>query len=410
MRESSLLTLTLYFISSQFAFSAPCSLAPPPTSVNINSTTPYPTGSETPASIACVYGFTPHTPGCRPQDAIFVPSGGWGVIAVTEGYDDPNALQELNAFSAQMGLSPMNECSSITTPSSQPCFATVYVTGTQPATAAGKGPADNPQKLLREHALDVEMAHAMAPNASIVMVEAPTFEQTDTLTAVSCASTVVTNMGGGVISNSWSIPEYAGETSNDVFFQTPGIVYVGSSGDILAPAHYPSVSPYLVSVGATEFTRDANGNFLKEVAWNEMDGAKGTSGGPSALEPRPAFQNSVMKIVGTHRGSPDVATIGHNIIFYTLENCTGSSPAACDANWFAGSGTSFSAPIMAGIINTAGSHAQSSQAELAIIYNGAQKNYHGYWHDIIEGNNGYPTLQGYDFVSGLGSPKGYLGK
>lgn len=44
------------------------------------------------------------------------------------------------------------------------------------------------------------------------------------------------------------------------------------------------------------------------------------------------------------------------------------------------------------------------------IYNSALKNYHSYWHDITIGNNGYPALAGYDFVTGLGSPLGYNGK
>lgn len=403
------LLLTALFVSgvfSPFANSAPKCTRGVSLTANVAVASP-PPNAETPAAIACVYGLTPQVPGCRIADARILPSGGWGVIAVTEGGHDPFALQELNTFSAQFNLPLMTECASIDQPSAQPCFAVVY------ATEDGKAPPLATGKDLREHALDVEMAHAMAPNASIIMVEAKSFSQFGSesiFDAVHCANTVVDRMGGGIISNSWSIPEYAGETEHDSKFQTPGIVYIGSSGDELAPAHYPAVSPNIVSVGATQIVRDSSGNFLKEVSWNSPDIGDGTSGGPSVFVPRPAFQNSVMKIVGNARGTPDIAAVGYNIAFYYIDNCTESLAFDCQANWAASAGTSFAAPIMAGIINAANSRASSSQEELAIIYNGARKNYHNYWHDVIEGTNGFPTLQGYDFVTGLGTPQGYLGK
>jgi hypothetical protein len=36
--------------------------------------------------------------------------------------------------------------------------------------------------------------------------------------------------------------------------------------------------------------------------------------------------------------------------------------------------------------------------------------YHSFWNDIVSGNNGYPAMPGYDFATGLGSPRGYRGK
>jgi len=241
----------------------------------------------------------------------------------------------------------------------------------------------------------------------------------------------VSAMGGGVVSNSWGtakttddVHEYIGELNDDAYFQTPGVVYTASSGDTLAPANYPSSSPYVISVGGTSFVRDKKGNFSKEIVWTNGIGG-GSSGGPSTYEPRPSFQNSVMKIVGAARGTPDVAAIGDKIAFYyqdcnfctgancsTTANCGSCTPATCTVppNWLTSAGTSFASPIMAGIINSANSRASSTREELNTIYSGALKNYGSYWHDIIEGNNGYPSLRGYDFASGLGSPKGYLGK
>ncbi len=427
MRNSLQLTFLISTLFSSSAFSViptPCGTVGPISTPTITSTTPVAAG-ETPQSIACVYGLAPFIPGCpiAATTQSLRLSGGWGVIAVTEGYDDPFALQELNAFSTQYDLPQLSQCGDLTQPASQPCFATVYSTGTAPDPAYGKGPSYNPDELLQEHALDIEMVHAMAPNASIVMVEAPSynqFENPSIFSAVQCAGQIVQAMGGGLVSNSWGtaktttgVHEYPGETANDAYFQKAGVVYTASSGDTLAPANYPSSSPNVVSVGGTKFVRDGNGNFVKEVAWTGISGAgvpDGTSGGPSVFEPRPSFQNFVMKIVGARRGTPDVSTIGKDINTYYLSCSNYPSSSSCQANWIAGAGTSYASPLMAGIIDAAGSHAQSSQAELTLIYQGAQKNYHTYWHDIIEGYNGYHALSGYDFVTGLGTPKGYVGK
>ncbi|MHB1948200.1 MAG: S53 family peptidase [Gammaproteobacteria bacterium] len=426
MRNSFLFaTILASIVFSPYGYcliATPCGTVATINTPTLSSTSPIPATGETPQSIACVYGLAPYIPGCpiaaTTQNLRLF--GGSGVIAVTEGYDDPYALQELNAFSAQYHLPLMSQCTDLTKPSATPCFATVYANGTAPAVGYGLGPVGNPDLYIKEHALDIEMAHAMAPNASIVIVEAPTYGQFDTpsiFSAVQCAGQIVQAMGGGVVSNSWGtakgkIHEYPSEVNNDIYFQKDGVVFTASSGDTLAPANYPAVSPNVISVGGTEFVRDRSGNFVKEIAWTGGIGSDGlpvgSSGGPSVYEPRPAFQNFVMKIVGAKRGTPDVSTIGKNINTYYI-TCT-NYPSGCQAIWIADGGTSYASPLMGGIINAAGSHAQSSQAELNLIYQGAQTNYHAYWHDILSGNNGYPALPGYDFVTGLGSPRGYLGK
>lgn len=113
-----------------------------------------------------------------------------------------------------------------------------------------------------------------------------------------------------------------------------------------------------------------------------------------------------MKIVGNARGTPDIS--------FNADPKTGvcvySSLHMPTAGWFRDGGTSISAPALSGIINMANHRAVSTVDELTYIYNNALKNYHTYWHDILQGNNGYPALAGYDFTTGLGSPLGYQGK
>jgi hypothetical protein len=96
--------------------------------------------------------------------------------------------------------------------------------------------------------------------------------------------------------------------------------------------------------------------------------------------------------------------------FHTCQSVNTAICSSAYGDWALTGGTSLAAPALTGIINSAHSGAASSAEELSIIYSGAQKNYYTYWTDITSGNNGYPALQGYDFTTGLGVPRGYGGK
>jgi kumamolisin len=376
-----------------------------------------PLSCETPASIGCIYGLTPAQPGCPIISTATNPQGGWGAIAVVEALDNTNAQNDLNTFSTQFGL-PATNITVIYSPAAPSTFPLATGCSNLPPTSliapkncendvtAGNDPCD-------EHVADIEWAHAMAPAASIIMVEAPSDNIWDKMYAVCYAAQAIKKQtSGGIVSMSWSIAEFATETGFDSYFQgTPNIIYVASSGDKSAPANYPSSSPYVISAGGTSILRNAQGNFMGEAAWstnpNVGAGSKsGGSGGPSLYEPRPSYQNSVAKIVGNARGTPDIA-------FNSDPNtgvCVYSSLHQPNAGWFTDGGTSIAAPALSGIINAANHRANSSFDELTYIYGNAIKNYHAYWHDILQGNNGFPALAGYDFTTGLGSPLGYAGK
>jgi len=346
---------------------------------------------ETPASLACIYSLTTSVPGCPIQGTTALPSGGWGAIAVVEAYDNPYAESDLNTFSAQFGLPACTV--------SNGCFSVFYTNNIVPPFDSGS--AD-------EHVLDIEWAHAMAPHAKIIMVEGQDGSFAEHMSAIQLATQKVLAAGGGLVSISWSVNEFAGENVYDSYFQTPGIVYVVSSGDYSAPARYPSVSPYVISAGGTSIVRNAQGNFVMETGWSTdptvpIGSKSGGSGGPSLYEVRPAYQNSQMRIVGAARGTPDIS--------FDADPKTGVCVySTAHGGWFKDGGTSVAAPALSGIINVANRRSSSSQEELNYIYNNAIKNYHLYWHDITQGNNGYPALVGYDFVTGLGSPRGYQGK
>lgn len=352
-----------------------------------------PHNCETPASIACIYGLTTAVPGCPITGTTALASGGWGAIALVEAYDYDHAESDLAVFSQQFNLPPCTTANHL--------FSVIYASGVKPP--SNPGSAD-------EHVLDIEWAHALAPNAKIIMVEAADSSHDALMHAVDVATQAVLEAGGGMVSYSHSSSEYPGETADDIhFYQTPGVVYVASSGDVAAPANYPSSSPYVISAGGTSIVRDAQGNFIGETGWNAsgpIGSQSGGSGGPSLYESRPSYQNSVMKVVGSARGTPDFA--------FDADPATGVCVySSAHGGWFRDGGTSLAAPALAGILNGASyriNSTQNTQTLLNYIYTNALKNYHSYWHDILSGNNGYPAMSGYDFVTGLGSPLGYGGK
>lgn len=369
---------------------------------------------ETPASLSCIYGLTPYVPGCPIATTSAVPQGGSGIIAVIEGGDDPNALAELTVFSNQFNLNVLQSC----TGNPAPCFQTYY------ANTCTVGNSSNNAGII-EPQIDVQWAHAMAPYASIYMIEADSWRLEDLLQGVQCANQLLASTGG-IVSISASFDEFKNEVTLDSNFQTPGIIYLGSSGDFQAPARYPSSSPYVISVGGTNIVRDSAGNYQGQIAWRNVGSGAipcdktpcrtGVSGGPSSFEPRPSFQNSVQRIVGSQRGTPDVSFVAQGVdVFCCGSSATNGCPApstSCPADgiWVRTGGTSLATPAIAGIINSANSGATTSTQELKRIYDGALKKYHENWTDIILGSNGYPALSGYDFTTGLGVPRGYGGK
>ena len=90
-----------------------------------------------------------------------------------------------------------------------------------------------------EESLDVEWAHAMAPGANIVLVEANSNTRSDLYACVAEAAKL-----GSVVSTSWGSTEFSGELSYDSYFSVPGVTFVAGAGDDgSAGGHYPAYSP-----------------------------------------------------------------------------------------------------------------------------------------------------------------------
>ena len=334
---------------------------------------------ETPASLACVYKLVPAPDTrCNPNDpSLANPSGGARAIAIVDAYHYPTAASDLAVFSAQFGLP-------------RPNLQVVFANGRKPPVNADWN---------IEEALDIEWAHAMAPNAKILLVEAASTSYPDLLRAVSVARNLVVSAGGGEVSMSWGGSEFRSETSYDAYFKQSGVVYFAASGDSPGVI-WPSASPYVVSVGGTSISRNpTTGAFQQELAWQSG------GGGPSLFEPLPSFQEGVQVqgIPLTERATPDVSA--------DADPSTGVWVYA-SPYWYIVGGTSVAAPVSAGIVNASGSFSPASLNEFANLY--ANRGNASDFTDIGLGscgpNQGYLASSGWDFCTGIGSPAGYSGK
>ncbi len=332
---------------------------------------------ETPASIASAYSLNSLQ--------------GAEVIVIVDAFDYPTALNDFNVFSRQFGL-PQESSTDPLDPNNQ-VFQVMYASGSRPRGNCGWA---------QEAALDIEWAHAMAPLAKIVLVEAASDRFTSLFQAVDVASAVP---HAREVSMSWGGSEFSSETGYDSHFTQPAIVYFAASGDTGGATIYPGVSPRVVAAGGTRINRNAQGTFLSETGWS------GSGGGPSKYEPRPAYQDVIQTIVGNARGVPDYsfdADPQTGVSVYDSTACKGIS------GWLVFGGTSVSSPSLAGIVNSAGSNT-SSTAELDMLYQGVTNNgltINGTtFRDILTGTAGSFTAKtGWDFVTGIGSTLTLSGK
>jgi len=380
-----------------------------------SSASPNDTFAETPASLACVYKVGPTYSGCNPTTgATSHATGGWGAIALVDAYDNPNASSDLSYFSSYWGL-PAPKYSRVLANSS---FGTL---NGMTASCSGTPPTDVGWGL--EEDLDIEWAHAMAPQAHIILVEACSSSYNDLLYAEQVAGIKVAGWGGGDISNSWGSGEFSTEvgTTDDVFYRYywQSITYFASAGDSGWGAAYPSSSPWVVSAGGTTVNRDANGNYLNESCWS------GSGGGVSAYElwqSPPSIVNGMgpwadfqYPFAGEGpRQTPDLAFDADPYSGVWVYDSYGYG------GWVVVGGTSVASPSLAGIVNA--SDNKLGQAPYTGGYYTTEENnliydqlyshtaYPANFHDVTTGSNGVSAAVGYDQCTGVGTPYGHLGK
>lgn len=374
-------------------------------------------GPETPNSMGCLYVKNPSSAGCIPNTHGGGPSAlGYGAIAIVDAYDNPNAASDVTTFNAQWPLAATN-------------FTKIYANGNGSCTT----PPANANWALEE-SLDIEWAHVFAPKAAIILVEACSNSYTDLFYAEQVAfNYIVANYpAGGQVTNSWLGGEFSGETADDVYFTDHNYNYVdgyatpiqafASAGDDGFGVGYPSASPWVVSAGGTSVYRNSKtDHFSSEGCWG------GSGGGQSAYETYATtytggnvgpWANFQYPIFGqTARVTPDLsfnADPASGVYVYSGYN----------GGWYTVGGTSVSSPALASIINRAGNklgsafilpltnNAYFTTAENNLLYSqlATATAYKTNFYDVKTGSNGSSAVASYDECTGVGSPRGLLGK
>jgi len=297
-------------------------------------------------------------------------NGAGQTIAIIDAYFDPNISMDLTKFDSQYGLT------------APPSFTQYVENGLR---------WDNSGWAM-ETALDVEWAHAIAPEANIVLVEAQP-DLNDLFSAVTFASQLP---GVSVVSMSWGANEFSGETAYDSVFTTPtgheGVTFVAASGDSRT-SEYPAASPNVLAVGGTTLNVNSQGTYESETGWSDS----GT--GYSPYESAPSWQFAALSAGGlqtTSRATPDVAWDANPSTGVSVYD---SVPYYGQSGWFTVGGTSVGAPSWAALIAIA-------DQGLAISGVGSLSNAQASLYQL-SGSTNFHQLSAapYGLVTGLGSPK-----
>ncbi len=359
-------------------------------------------GAYNPTQIRTAYGFNNIASVSYTTGSGLPLPGAGETIAIVDAYDDPNIASDLATFDTAYNIP------------APPSLTRMSQTG-----STSKLPGrDSTGGWEMEETLDVEWAHAIAPGASIVLVEASSSSTSNLLTAV---QTAAKQPGVVVVSMSWG----GGEMANDGSFTTPSghtpVTFVASSGDNGAPISWPAVSPNVLAVGGTTLKLNGDNSWASEAGWSGSGG--GLSNGSEA---QPSYQQGVVTQSTTVRANPDVA--------YDADPGTGFSIYDSVAyygrryNWTAVGGTSAGAPQWAALVAIAdqgrgapgnaltstpaqatgtGTSSNLAQSILYGLFSTAGYN-STYFHDITTGAStgtpNYSAQANYDLVTGLGTP------
>jgi subtilase family serine protease len=358
-------------------------------------------------------------------------------IIIVDSFGSPTVQRDLSQFDHATGLP------------APPSLKVIQPAGPVPAYA----PDADREGWAGETDLDVEYAHAMAPGASIVLVETPTSENEGTTgfpQIVAAEEYVINHHLGGVISQSFSATEQTFPSRQALLAlrgaytdaARQGVTVLAASGDSGAAdvkynevtyylhrvTSWPDSDPLVTAVGGTQLHLNARGgNVTPATVWNDtfnapanqfVAGGAGPSplaggGGKSVIFARPRFQNGVRGIVGGRRGVPDISMSAA---------CNGAvdeyqSFAGQPAGWYPTCGTSEATPEFAGIVALADQVAGHPLGVInAYLYRLLARHAPGIV-DVVSGNNtvsfrqggrlhtvrGFRARPGYDLASGVGT-------
>lgn len=362
----------------------------------------------TPAQLRAAYNI-------EPLAAQGIDGSGQTVI-VTVSYGSPTLEKDVAAYSQATGLPPAD-------------VQQLFPLGTD--FEADSGCADQ-AGWASETTLDVELIHAIAPGARIIVLASPVAETEGAHglpEMLALEQYVRDNHLGSIINQSWGTSEslltdpagQAARAAFDAFYADAtqsDLTVISASGDAgllgdtleCGPSDqidpgWPAASPWVTSVGGTMLTLNADGSYASEKPLQAGSFAGGA--GVSTVYPAPAEESLIAESTRTAfngmRAEPDVSAVGAGLLVY-YSGPTRSQPVAR-----AEGGTSASAPIWAGIAalaaQMAGGPLGNINPELYAI--GASGRC---FHDVTSGSNrfranpGVEAVPGWDLATGWGTP------
>jgi len=390
----------------------------------------------TPADIYAAYGVDKvHTAGLR---------GKGQTIVIVDSFGSPTAQHDLDFFSDTFGL-PRTTID-IEHPNGAPTFNPSAFFGTEVGWAF-------------ETSLDLQWAHAIAPLAHLVLVEANPWETEGVQGFPSMFAGeewAIQHFPGSVISQSFAVTEQSFQGSSifpqiskfDQVYQDAvanKVTVFGSSGDsgtanVIDPlgsklvpyptVNWPSSDPLVTSAGGTWLQRGwrwapTASNPVAfttqpgqvEAVWNEPYFPAATGGGLSVFFSTPGFQSAISHaVLQGRRGLPDLswnAAVNGGVDVYT-------SFAGTRVGWHIVGGTSASSPQLAALTALASEKAGKPVGYLnPLLYKLPARDFSDTvpqtFNGVTIGDNaqagsgiaGFPTTAGWDLTTGFGSPRAW---
>ncbi len=338
----------------------------------------------------------------------------YGMPAGTDGTGQTLAVIELGGGFRTSDLTHYFGGLGITAPS-------VTAVGVDGAT---NSPTGNPNSADGEVLLDIEVAGAIAPRATMLVYFAP---NTDAgfLDAVSTAAHATPTPTAMSISWGQSEDQWTAQarTAMDQAFADAAALGVtvtaaaGDSGSSDTPSgtgvhvDFPAASPHVLACGGTSLVADpATGAVTSETVWNDGPGRGATGGGLSDTFPQPSWQagaGAPHRKSHKHKGAPKVGR-GVPDVAGNADPATGYRVYVDGSNLVFG-GTSAVAPLWAALVcRLAQSVGHPLGLAQARLYNGVQPGVvQPGFRDITSGTNGaYHAGPGWDACTGLGVPDG----
>jgi subtilase family serine protease len=261
-----------------------------------------------------------------------------------------------------------------------------------------------------EVCLDLDVVGAVAPGAAIRIYFAP-----NTFGNFVAAVQAAVNDNCNIISISWGQTETywtstARNALNEVFQDaaSKGITVFCAAGDNGASdgkpglnVDFPGSSPYSVCCGGTKILT-SGGVITSETVWGTST-TSATGGGSSVLFTKPSYQNAVPLLsTNSFRGAPDVAANADPTSGYIIRR---------GPSYYAIGGTSAVAPLLAAFTARVNQKRVAlGKPVLGFIHPTFYSAPLSVFQDItLGGNFGYNAAAGWDYTTGLGSPKTALG-